>query len=99
MIFGNEIKKLREERKLLQRNIATQLDIDTPLYSKFERGERLPKKTQISLIAQILETDERFLRVLWVADKLLKDIDEDHEIIKEAVNVVEKELMNIKIKT
>lgn len=98
MIFGNEIKKLREERKLLQRNIATQLDIDTPLYSKFERGERLPKKTQISLIAQILETDERFLRVLWVADKLLKDIDEDHEIIKEAVNVVEKELMN-KIKT
>ena len=90
MIFGNEIKKLREERRLLQRNVATQLDIDTPLYSKYERGERLPKKSQISQIAHILNTDERVLRILWVADKLLKDIDEEHDIIKEAINILEK---------
>ena len=64
MLFGKMIKQLREEQGLLQRQLAAELEIDTPMYSKLERGERLPKKEQIEQIASLLHTDEKRLRTL-----------------------------------
>lgn len=43
MIFGKKIKELREEHGLLQRQLSAALEIDTPMYSKIERGERKAK--------------------------------------------------------
>lgn len=39
MIFGKKIRELREERGLLQRHLCVAIEIDTPMYSKIERGE------------------------------------------------------------
>ena len=39
MIFGKKIKELWEERGLLQRHMCVAIEIDTPMYSKIERGE------------------------------------------------------------
>lgn len=89
------IKQLREEQGLLQRQLAAQLDIDTPQYSKLERGERMPKEDQIGQIASLLNTDEKSLRTLWLADKLIKTLQEDSEVSYEAVKIVE---MNLKMK-
>ena len=44
MLFANKIKQLREERGLLQRHLAAALEIDTPMYSKIERGDRFAKR-------------------------------------------------------
>lgn len=90
MLFGKMIKKLREDQGLLQRQIAAQLDIDTPMYSKFERGERLPKREQIEIIAKILLCEERELRVLWLADKILDKLREDSDVINDTINEVQK---------
>lgn len=88
MLFGNKIKKLRESQGLLQRQIASELDIDTPMYSKFERGERLPKKDQIGQIASLLNTDEKRLRTLWLADKIYKVTECEKDIQSEAIETV-----------
>jgi transcriptional regulator with XRE-family HTH domain len=45
--FGNRINELRESQKLMQRQIACILEIDTPILSKIERGERKAKKYQV----------------------------------------------------
>lgn len=90
MLFGKMIKKLREDQGLFQRQIAYELDIDTPMYSKFERGERLPKREQIMIIAKILLCEERELRVLWLADKILDKLREDSDIINETISEVQK---------
>lgn len=74
----------------MQRQIAAQLDIDTPMYSKFERGERLPKREQIEIIAKILLCEERELRVLWLADKILDKLREDSDVINDTINEVQK---------
>lgn len=84
------IKKLREDQGLLQRQIASELDIDTPMYSKFERGERLPKREQIEIIAKILLCEERELRVLWLADKILDKLREDSDVVDDTINEVRK---------
>ena len=71
MLFANKIRQLREERKLLQRHLAAVLDMDTPMFSKIERGERPAKREQVIAIAKILTTDENELLTLWLADKIL----------------------------
>ncbi|KAA6306327.1 hypothetical protein EZS27_042018 [termite gut metagenome] len=47
MLFGDRIKQLREEQQLLQRQLAATLEIDTPMYSKIERGDRRAKRKQV----------------------------------------------------
>ena len=44
MLFGNKIRELRDEQGLLQCQLAAALEIDTPMFSKIERGDRRAKK-------------------------------------------------------
>ena len=65
MLFGNKIKELREEQGLLQRQLAAFLEIDTPMFSKIERGERKAKRSQIPIMAQMFEVDEKELLTMY----------------------------------
>jgi len=53
--FGERIKHLRESQNLLQRQVASLLEIDTPMLSKMERGERKAKKEQVIHFAKIFK--------------------------------------------
>lgn len=44
MLLGKRIKELREEQGLLQRQLAAILEIDTPMFSKIEHGDRRAKR-------------------------------------------------------
>lgn len=87
MLFANKIRQLREERKLLQRHLAAVLDMDTPMFSKIERGERPAKRAQVVAIAKILTTDENELLTLWLADKILDVIESETELADQALKV------------
>jgi len=43
-MFGNKIRKLREEKGLVLRQLAAALEIDTATMSKIERGDRQARK-------------------------------------------------------
>ena len=66
MIFGKKIKALREEQGLVQRQLASVIEVDTPMYSKIERGERKCKREHVKLIAQKLHADEKELLTIWL---------------------------------
>ena len=87
MLFADKIRQLREDRKLLQRHLAAVLDMDTPMFSKIERGERPAKRTQVIAIAKILTTDENELLTLWLADKILDVIENETELADQALKV------------
>lgn len=87
MLFANKIRQLREERKLLQRHLAAVLDMDTPMFSKIERGERPAKREQVIAIAKILTTDQNELLTLWLADKILDVIENETELADQALKV------------
>ncbi|WP_236684993.1 helix-turn-helix domain-containing protein [Sanguibacteroides justesenii] len=44
MLFAQRIKKARTEKGLLQKELAIALNIDIPMYSRIERGDRLAKR-------------------------------------------------------
>ena len=92
MIFGRKIKELREERGLVQRQLSAALEIDTPMYSKIERGERKAKRSQISIMAQMFEVDEKELLTIWLADKVLDTVEGEEEVKHEAVAYAQREM-------
>lgn len=89
--FGDMVRKLREQQNLLQRQIAGRLDIDTPMLSKIERGERRAKREQVVLLAEILNTDQEELVTLWLADKVYEVVKDESSALR-ALQVAEEEI-------
>lgn len=84
--FGNRIKRLREHKSMLQRQVAAMLDIDTPMLSKIERGERNAKRDQVISLSKIYDVAEEELLSLWLSDQLL-DILKDEKVALKALSV------------
>ena len=91
MLFADKIRQLREDNQMLQRQLASALEIDTPMYSKIERGERKAKREQVLKLAEMLNTDKDELLTLWLAEQVY-EIVKDEEVAKAAMNFVEKKL-------
>lgn len=91
MIFGNKIRELRENKGLVLRQLAAVLEIDTATISKIERGDRMAKKEQIRLLAELLEADYEQLHTLWLADKVYHIVAGEKDAI-EALKVAEEEV-------
>jgi transcriptional regulator with XRE-family HTH domain len=91
MQFGEQIRLLRESQGLLQRQLAASLQIDTPMFSKIERGERKAKREQVELLAELLHADKIQLISLWLADQVF-DLIRDEPQAKEVIELVKKEI-------
>lgn len=89
--FGNKIRQLREQQNLLLRQVAPLLEIDTPLLSKIERGDRTAKKEMVSKLAEILKADKEELLTLWLADQVY-DVVKDEDVANEAIKNVSKKI-------
>ena len=87
MLFGNKIRELRDEQGVLQRQLAALLEIDTPMFSKIERGDRRAKREQVIKLAQYLHQDEKEMLTLWLADKVLDAVDGEDELCSDAITV------------
>lgn len=89
--FGGKIKVLREQKGLLQKHVANLLDIDSPMLSKIERGERKAKREQIFILAGVFNVDSDELLSLWLADQIYEVI-KDESVALKAIQVAEEEV-------
>lgn len=71
MHSGEKIRELSEKKVFLQRQLAASREIDTPMYSKIERGERKAKREQVVLLSKLLNFKEDELLTIWLADQVL----------------------------
>lgn len=53
MLFGSKIRELRDEQGVLQRQLAALLEIDTPMFSKIERGDRRANRLSTRLLLRL----------------------------------------------
>ncbi|WP_304235667.1 helix-turn-helix domain-containing protein [Jiulongibacter sediminis] len=80
-MIGDKIRELRESKEILLRQLAAQLDMDTALLSKMERGDRFFRKEDIVSLSEILNQSKSELLTIWLADKVLHTIhDEEYQI-------------------
>jgi len=85
------IRELRENNKLLLRQVASEIEIDQALLSKIERGERIPTKQQVIRLARFYKVDENKLLIAFLSDKLVNEL-QDEEMAVKAMQVAEKKI-------
>ena len=77
MLFSDKIKQLRLESGKLQKDLAKAIGVDVPAYSRFEHGERRPKRDQVLRLARIFKTNPDELVAAWLADEAYSHIAQD----------------------
>ena len=90
--LGQKIRELRASQNLLLRQVAAELEVDTALMSKIERGDRNASKQQVIEIAKYLKANEEELLTLWLADKIESTIVEEPTIAYQAMKIANKKL-------
>ena len=97
MLFGNKIKELRDEQGLLQRQLAAFLEIDTPMFSKIERGDRRAKREQVIKLAKYLHQDKKAMLTLWLADKFIDAVDAEQErdLCNDAIIIAQEKIKTL----
>lgn len=95
MLLGNKIRTLRDEQGILQRQVAAYLEIDTPMFSKIERGDRRTKRSQVILLAKYFHIDEKEMLTLWLADKILDALEGEEELCLDALDTAKNELTDV----
>lgn len=69
MLFSEKIKQLRISSGKLQKDLAKAIGVDVPAYSRYEHGERRPKREQVLRLARLFKTDPDELIAAWLADE------------------------------
>lgn len=77
MLFSDKIKQLRIESGKRQKDLAKAIGVDVPAYSRYEHGERRPKRQQVLRLARIFKTDPNELIAMWLADEAYSHIAHD----------------------
>ena len=89
--FGDLIRYKREEQEMLLRHLSAQLDMDTAMLSKIERGEKTVKREHIETLAKLFKLDCNYLFSLWLADQVFQLVENEKQALQ-ALKIAEKEL-------
>lgn len=89
--FGTRVRQLREGKQILQRQVASEVEIDIPMLSKIERCDRRAKKSQILLFAIVMKGAHKELFTLWLADHILEIVNGE-TVIPKAIHLASKRL-------
>ena len=85
MEFGRRLRELRKQKKISQRDLATQVAVDFTYLSKIEGGRLAPPSEDvIRRLAQALDADENEL--INLAGKIPKDL---KAVLEESPQAVE----------
>jgi len=111
MNIVHNIKKIREEKGLLQKQVASHINVDKSTYSKIEKGLREVTVTELYKIAQlfnitvdqIINLDDGVPKEVILEDKnederfkLINNLDEEDK--NTVLKIIDKMLTNKKFK-
>jgi transcriptional regulator with XRE-family HTH domain len=95
--FGELIRSKREEQEMLLRHLSAELDIDTAMLSKIERGEKTAKREHIVHLAKLFKLDYNELFSLWLADQVFQLVENEEQALQ-ALKIAEKEMKLLTMK-
>ena len=78
MLFPEKLRQLRAASGLKQKEVAKRIGVDIPMYSRFEHGERRPKRATVVKLAKLFGADSNELVALWLAYAAINEIGTDH---------------------
>ncbi|WP_439488182.1 helix-turn-helix domain-containing protein [Algoriphagus sp.] len=89
--FGEYLRNRREHLGLPLRKVAAELDIDTSILSKIERGERVATKEMLPILASTLEINEKEIQIEFIQTSVLSELG-DLEYLADGLKSVLKKI-------
>ena len=65
------------------------------MFSKIERGDRRAKRSQVIQMATYFKVDEKEMLTLWLADKIINDLEGEDELKLTAIETAKSELTKL----
>lgn len=90
--FGETVKKLREDRNLTLREVASKLKIDTSMLGKIEKNNRKANKLLIGKFAKFFKVSNKDLTIAFLSDKIVYEVLEEEVFAAEVLKVAEKKM-------
>ncbi|MCD6336825.1 MAG: helix-turn-helix transcriptional regulator [Candidatus Marinimicrobia bacterium] len=87
MTIGQRIREIRENAGMLQRELASKLEIGEGFLSKVENDQKQLKRGDLKKLSRIFKVSLRELETLWLANKiyyLVKDENQGSDALKVA---------------
>jgi len=95
--LADKLYQLRAQKRIQQKELAAAIGVDAPMYSRIEKGTRIPKADQLEKLASILDVKLEELQTLMVADRVAEAVDnEPSKIQSNAMAIVNESLNNPK---
>lgn len=89
--FGEHLRELRKAINQTLHQVSMGTDIDSPLLSKLERGERLPTQEQIKKLSKHFKVTESELKIMVTAERIIKEYG-INDTTYDAVNLVMEQI-------
>jgi HTH-type transcriptional regulator, competence development regulator len=89
--LGQYIRSLRSKKGETLHEVSKGTDIDSPMLSKIERGDRIPTLEQLTKLSKYFKVDEAELKVMHTAEKIIKEYGLN-ETTYEAVRMVKEQI-------
>jgi len=90
--IGEKLRYLRKQKEDTLNNVSEASGIDLTILSKIERGERLPTREQLSILANYYKHNKSELKTLLIAEKIIKDYGINVDTQK-AISLVKKQII------
>jgi transcriptional regulator with XRE-family HTH domain len=72
--IGDWMRECRETRGWPLRKVAAQLDVDTSIVSRVEKGQRRPTREMVNRLAELFETPLEEVLVLYLSDQVAYEL-------------------------
>jgi transcriptional regulator with XRE-family HTH domain len=92
MTLGQKIKQLREGSGMLQRELASKLEIGDGFLSKVERNQKSLKREDLKMVSQIFNYPFEQLVALWIGTKIYEMVKDEEESLN-ALKVAEEQIL------
>jgi HTH-type transcriptional regulator, competence development regulator len=90
--LGQFLRNLRKGKSETLHQVSKGSDIDSPMLSKIERGERMPTLDQLKKLCKYFKIAEADLKVMHTAEKIIKEYGVN-ETTYEAVRMVSEQII------
>jgi len=91
MTLGQKIKQLRESKGMLQRKLASILEIGDGFLSKVESDQKPLKREHLKTISETFDYSYNELEALWIATKVYDLVKDENEGLN-ALKVAEEQI-------
>ncbi len=89
LIFRERLRALREEKELMQEEIAKRLNISTSAYGYYEQGRNEPSLETVKKLAEIFGVSTDYLLGLIDTKQHPKQISEELVLTKDDINTID----------